>query len=510
MYKLLIVDDEALICQGLDAMIHWEHLPLTKSGMAHDGIEAMKSIENDLPDIIITDVKMPEMDGLELIKEVSIKYPNIHFIVFSGHDEFEYAHKAMQYGVKHYLLKPSSDNELNSVLTELIDELNQKNNQLLIHKALLENITEHSFGRFLLGDEFGKQEWEYLNRLIKLKIDLDKGYLILFNIGTSIENYHTFALNNIINEVLDVNNIILRTTINEESILVINKTDLFDLKQKISLIKAKFFDFYTIDTTIFLTPVHDIKSLPESYSQLHRYIKTHLYFVKGKIVEANEFTRLLNKEVSYLNYDFSPLSKALKEGHEYDAIQLLDTFFTQLKHNHYTKDQVQLSTLELLNELLSHIPATSRVNYLNQFLNGINSTHLDVIHHQLSLFIQEIIQLYNEKNMLKYSPLINDIIKIIMHEISNPKLSLKWIAENMLYMNRDYLSKTFKKETGISFSTFLMNYRMDKACKMIADADENRITDIAEKIGFGNNPAYFSRAFKKYTGMNPSQYKEKE
>jgi two-component system response regulator YesN len=297
---------------------------------------------------------------------------------------------------------------------------------------------------------------------------------------------HTFALNNIINEVLDVSNIILRTTINEESILVINKTDLFDLKQKISLIKAKFFDFYTIDTTIFLTPVHDIKSLPESYSQLHRYIKTHFYFVKGKIVEANEFTRLLNKEVSYLNYDFNPLSKALKEG------------------------QVQLSTLELLNELLSHIPATSRVNYLKQFLNGINSTHLDVIHHQLNLFIQEIIQLYNEKNMLKYSPLINDIIKIIMHEISNPKLSLKWIAENMLYMNRDYLSKTFKKETGISFSTFLMNYRMDKACKMIADADENRITDIAENIGFGNNPAYFSRAFKKYTGMNPSQYKEKE
>ncbi len=63
------------------------------------------------------------------------------------------------------------------------------------------------------------------------------------------------------------------------------KTDLFDLKQKISLIKAKFFDFYTIDTTIFLTPVHDIKSLPESYSQLHCYIKTHLYFVKGKLLK---------------------------------------------------------------------------------------------------------------------------------------------------------------------------------------------------------------------------------
>lgn len=509
MYKVLIVDDEALICEGLDAMIQWDALSLERAGIAYDGIEALSLIEQKSPDIILTDVKMPEMNGLELIKNTSAKYPNIHFIVFSGHDEFEYAHKAMQYGVKHYLLKPSSNDELNKILQQVINELDQKNSQSIIHQTLLRNITEHSFGHFLLGGEFGKQEWDHLNRLINRQITIDKGYLILFNIGASIENFHTFALNNIINEIIDTTNIILRTNIHEESVIVVNNFDLYTLKRKLSLIKAKFFDFYSIEATVFISSVQKIKFLPKLYTQLHDYITTHLYFAKGKIIEAKEFKRLLNKEVSYLDYDFTPLNQALVNAHLNDATQELNLFFKQLKNINYTKDQVLFSILELLNELLSHIPATSRVNYLNQFLLENNTYQLETIQSRALIFIQEIIQLYTEKSLLKYSPLINDIIQIIMCEISNPNLSLKWISEKILYMNKDYLSKTFKKETGIPFSTFVMNYRMNKACLMVKESDENRIADIAESTGFGNNPAYFSRAFKKYTGVSPTQYKER-
>ncbi len=126
----------------------------------------------------------------------------------------------------------------------------------------------------------------------------------------------------------------------------------------------------------------------------------------------------------------------------------------------------------------------------------------------MSDYIKEI---ERENGMAKrrtYSATIKETIRIIEENISNEKLSLRWLAGNILYTNVDYLGKLFKKETGMNFSHYVMQTRMELAKKLILDGTSDKIYEIAEKVGFGSNSQYFSQVFKKYTGISPLEYKE--
>lgn len=125
MYKILLADDERIILDGMAGIIEWEALGASLIGKAQNGNEAYEKILHKQPHIVITDIKMPGMDGLELIKKVSAVSPSVQFIVLSGFGEFEYAKEAMKYGVKHYLLKPCNEQQIISSLEEIIAELKQ-------------------------------------------------------------------------------------------------------------------------------------------------------------------------------------------------------------------------------------------------------------------------------------------------------------------------------------------------------------------------------------------------
>lgn len=115
MYKLLLVDDEKIIREGILNLIDWNRLGL-EVDEARNGLEAYEKICKDQPHIVITDVKMPELNGLELLEKVKLEYPNIIFIILSGFGEFKFARKAMKYGVKHYLLKPTDEKEISPLM----------------------------------------------------------------------------------------------------------------------------------------------------------------------------------------------------------------------------------------------------------------------------------------------------------------------------------------------------------------------------------------------------------
>lgn len=125
MYKLLLVDDERIIREGIKFMVNWTGLGISIHE-AKNGLEAYDVIVNEMPHIVLTDIKMPGLNGLELIEKTKEKFPDIVFVILSGYGEFDFARKAMQYGVKYYLLKPSNENEITDVLIKVIDELREK------------------------------------------------------------------------------------------------------------------------------------------------------------------------------------------------------------------------------------------------------------------------------------------------------------------------------------------------------------------------------------------------
>lgn len=124
MFKVIHVDDEKLILDGLRAMIDWERLGFTVCAQARNGREALEAVQRVRPDLIITDISMPQMDGLELIRQVNERWPDVRFIVLSGYSEFEYAQQAMQLGVRYYVLKPIEEEELEHCLSKTAKELN--------------------------------------------------------------------------------------------------------------------------------------------------------------------------------------------------------------------------------------------------------------------------------------------------------------------------------------------------------------------------------------------------
>jgi two-component system response regulator YesN len=135
--------------------------------------------------------------------------------------------------------------------------------------------------------------------------------------------------------------------------------------------------------------------------------------------------------------------------------------------------------------------------------------NIDSIKTDLINITNDLGKVYPKDNAKQYSMVINQIIEEIDKQISNPDLTLKWLAQEIIFMNKDYLGKKFKKETGQTFTDYLMQYRMKRAMELIAQTNDLKVFDVAEKIGFKNNPAYFSRAFKKFTGVTPLTYQKK-
>ncbi len=155
MYKLLIVDDERIIRDGISAMVDWEKFDISVQ-QAKNGLEGYEMISLEEPDIVMTDIKMPGLNGLQLIEKAKEQFPNIIFIILSGYGEFDFASKAMQYGVKYYLLKPADENEIADVLEKVISELIEiKEQEELLNsiKRNLEKVPEEIRGFFLREGE---------------------------------------------------------------------------------------------------------------------------------------------------------------------------------------------------------------------------------------------------------------------------------------------------------------------------------------------------------------------
>lgn len=214
------------------------------------------------------------------------------------------------------------------------------------------------------------------------------------------------------------------------------------------------------------------------------------------------------KVMQRLEYNFEPFNHDLSEGNIEKASDWIHDFFQTLTKQRCEKDYVKLHILKLVYVLLSHTSSDKSNEYLNRMIVIFQTDHLDAIKTELINITNDIGKVNRKNNAKRYSRLINQVIDQIDQHISNPDLTLKWLAQEKLFMNKDYLGKQFKKETGQTFTEYLMKYRMIRAKALIVQSDQLQIGDVAEKIGFKNNPAYFSRAFKKFTGLAPLTYQK--
>ncbi|MCI3924646.1 response regulator [Paenibacillus sp. TRM 82003] len=513
MYKVLLVDDERMIIENISKVMQWASYGTELAGTARNGVEAFDFIQEELPDIVITDIRMPGMDGIELIAKVRELELPVNFIMLSGFGEFDYARSAMQYGVKHYLLKPCSEGMIGEALAEIVAEMDRRRNKdefferiQAEYRKMIPHVKEQVLKEFVMNKTYGRSDWERYRGLFGFPVEQERVRLALFQAEGAYEFEHLFALKNIAEEILGSDTLLLSTTVGPHVLLLLRDgggegTLLGDIET----VKDIFSGFYRMDTTIALSEPGEIANARSMYRETLACLNHRFYLGEGSLITKQDIAAGEDngKEI---DFDEDRLSLLIKSGRWDDVSESIDEFFGKLTSLRLQAELAQSYVVTLFMVVVRQDPSNMALHLGELSKIGGDKT-LQGMKDILVETARGITTRNYESNKRKHSSIVQKVLEIIEGNLGNPSLTLNSVAGEMLYMNADYLGKLFKKEVGDKFSNFVTKARMEKAIELIAQADDVKVFELAERLGFGDNPQYFSKVFKKYTGFTPSEFK---
>ncbi|MBP1991503.1 response regulator transcription factor [Paenibacillus eucommiae] len=522
MYKVLIVDDEMLILKGLQYVINWEEHGAEIVASAKDGIEAMEIVEQTMIHIMITDIKMPNMDGLELIRTIRRKGLNIKIVILSSYDDFEFVKEASKLGIENYLLKPVEEEELSDTILHSIKKIDQelqldiqnRQNYNIVKENILNRWVTHSIRNDELVDRAGFLQ-------IKLNYNMYMACIIsrLSHSKLSIhdvkQDHSSFSTLNICQEILGPSgNPILFNSLSGDLIIIFawnhGQIDEDQIHMLLELCIQKINQFLKMDVCIALG------SIEKGYQLLHKSYQ-HAYTLKDyRLLPPNSVTNYeqLKKNMVKFNDDFTIDYESLKSfiisNNKTEAFLCIDSIFERLKHR---ADVTPEYVLGLTMEILIHIFGTLQ----------FPGTHVDEIHRRTGHALFDILRTHQKTDLSEWLKLfignymdhlemtyenIHPTIKTILAYIDDhyaQEMSLKTLSDTF-NVNAAYLGQLFKKTTGDMFSNYLNRIRVEKSKELLAQTTL-KSNQISTMIGF-TNVTYFSNIFKKHVGVYPIEYRK--
>ncbi len=498
MLRLMIVDDEQIIRETLSEIIDYKSIGYQLIGTARNGMEAYDIICDEYPDVVITDIRMPILSGLELIERSMKSDSKITFILLSGYSEFEYAKQAMQYGVRHYLLKPTDKQELINTLKTIYQEHYQQK----------------------------KLEQENRHRLLcQIRSPLEQCFLM-----EALENQEHFT------DVFKKYQSLLAFPAAGTAACICS----FVEKPYLQLFAAEVTRFwndrgitlcfpiiYTENSALIVFSAHNIHFQEEAQSFLEsrhfpgqsvsfdcRFLladSTENLFYKI-IVKISRFERILmihNPEDSYEIQNHFAFPQRVRQIKDFlcqpcDEDQLadaLDCAFTD-------KLPLETSRNQALGLFLEINPGSTNhsLDIAGDFFKRLYTCTSNAQIRQLMHVV--LLQSNTKSGPAKPNTNISLLKAYVDQHLDCENLSLKWLSQNYLFVSTGYLSKLFVKEEGKRFSDYLNQRRMEEAERLMVYYHNDNIKNIARQVGFGSNPQYFSQVFKRYAGCTPTEYIE--
>lgn len=514
MYSLLVVDDEKVICEGLKHRINLLRIPkLNSIKTALNGREALKIIDKDPPDIIITDIRMPEVGGLELIETVSRNKPNIKFIVLSGYETYDYIRSAFKLGAVDYLLKPVSSDDLEYHLCSLIKKLdneqklknfetekNTENSNVLLIQLLLsqylhpkvekkilvklKELFPHNF--FIAGIIAIEYNLDYRKNL-----DLISGQFELLIKKLSYKRHLKFSyLFNHSKYPVIIFNISKKELYPRIVKLMKDFTNNLEKILPLNLVAA---------TSSVMNSVSSIKKL---YSQAEEAISYRIMYGSNQVIEYCNLPAKSQK-LNLSKGDFIGIENALKLRSVKQFNLLIDKYFSR----EFLKTQTIENVKKLYHVILKKI--TDIMNCQEYFLTEENKKDFDKffsleeMKSYLKDYLYKILQ-YISQHEETEKTVVDIAIKYLkenyMKEVNMAEVS------NMVSMNYSYFSKLFKNQTGMTFSEYLLMLRMEESKRLLKDP-VIKIYEVSSMVGY-ENAHNFSRAFKNYFGISPKEFRK--
>lgn len=510
MYKVFIVDDEINIVHGIAKVVDWEGCQATLSGKAYHGQMALEMIQQDAPHIVLTDIKMPELNGIELIEKVQSQFPHVKFIILSGYDEFAFAKTAMKYGVKHYLLKPTNRKSIEKAIKEVILELEAEAEKERFIETIRQDLQKMvPIAKKQLLKEFimnPSHEWKEFQQLFQMD-DMDQQIRLLVMVIDQSHDFESlFALHEMVTKDIPDDQLYLSTTIGNKVVLLVKNCSTLQLSKQIKQIQRLFHEYYRLSFTIAISHPGKMKDVHQLYREANNCLTKRFYLGAGSVITTDDmkiYDKHLDKQFNYEDFIFS-----LRSGDVAAVRAFINHFFQHIKKENMDIALAKSYCLELLMVIMRHV---SQDNY-HIFFQHLLSFHEFQTLTEMKMFIlllaTEVTKEHDQHVKHTHHQVIQKVLRYLDENIHDEQLTLTKVASEVVYMNPDYLGRLFKKEMGENFSSYLMKIRINKAIDLINQSKSVKIFEVADQVGFSNNPKYFGQVFKKYIGVTPTEYKQ--
>lgn len=534
MLKIFLVEDEFVVREGIKK-IDWAAHGYEFCGDASDGELALPLIKKLKPDIVITDIKMPFMDGLELSRHIHKDFPNIEIIILSGYEEFGYAKEAISIGVSKYLSKPISANELIAEIDSLKDSIEEKRRESEISERYKKEMEEESINnRIMFFNSLVKGNGtvsELIARGEELEIDLQASAfsIVLCNISRDDESdkiaYESDLLKAIyeLAEWTDKKEFYFFDRDLEGQAILYTADSVEELEAMIKQYTDEFIAIVSKYSSLKYyagigESVRRISEIPQSYTSASAGY-AHRFFDKNSNViywnSKNDYiisdTDETDDELSTIDtgvIDRNRVALFLKTGELSEIDYFINEFHARIgdsaaKSNLF-RQYLAMDIYFTVTEFVGNLGLDkSEIEQIKPSL--LTSDNLDGVREYGKRIIIEAIKLRDSISKNKYKDVVDDVIKFVSDNYSDESLSLNMIAEHIGF-SPNHLSMIFSQQMGMTLSKYLIDYRIEKA-KEALKCTSLKSSEIAIEVGY-KDPHYFSYMFKKITGITPTQYRD--
>lgn len=534
MYKVLLVDDEILIREAIRENIHWKEMGFELIADCENGREAMEVIRNNPPDLVLTDICMPYVDGIELARYIHENCPDTRTVIISGYDEFEYAKQAVRYQVMEYILKPVTPAELTEVLEKArasLDETRAKSETLKKLKGAYRVNKPLLRGRFLNSLLRGDERPEDLEeKMRELDISLPGS---VFNtaivegddLSPFLNRYPgvrdelaLFSIFNITQELIEQKKLgEVFQNLDAKTVIIFCGTEgkelKADMEEVLAAVRGTIRDLLLIETTVGVgEAVKQLSKLYQSFEKAKAALELKWLMGGNQVLRCGLLDTRKSTPIDVSHWA-DKVWQSVKAGDEKEIEHTVRDFAQEIRESRTNRNRAIIYMQNLLltvvnaaelaeeqeNQILQEEKELMNRLYTYERLRDM-ATDVIAICCSLSRLLNEQRDSYGKKQAMR-------ALEYIDQNYMNTDVSLNSVCSH-LAMSTSYFSTLFKTHTGETFIEALTRKRMEKARSLLENTSK-RAYEVAEEVGF-SDPHYFSIAFKKATGKTPTEYaKEK-
>ena len=535
MIDILIVDDEKKIREGISGNIDWTSHDINICGTASGGLEALDMIDLFMPGIVITDISMSDMDGLELLEIINQTYPTVKVILISGYKEFEYAQKAVALNAFSYLTKPINSQQLLEKVLEAKMEIEKRISEVkmndVIRKKLRENILvvkDSFFTTLIEGRIRNRAEIESRSEFLEIDLNFNQFMVcvIAFEAGGAVKNknfydisfYKAAIMSKIEEKTGDMYTSYVFNLGPKIGLMICSDSiEKSLLNDRLEQIKNWVNNNMGLSLSVGVGNVSgSIEKVSLSYRTALDAMQYSVVLGKNVVIDSDKMAETTKEKIAMDDFESimstteGVLTAAIKDGDRHILRECLDEIFASVnqivRNDIRQKERVIFLLAFYLTKILFSLEIQGHEYYGNEnslFAVMNSMTGMNDIRSFMKEFFKQAMKELEKTKQSRNSYLVSQAIKFI-DVYQDSSVTLVSVADR-LQIHPSYLSKIFKQETGESFSEHLIKNKMNTAKHMLKTTNK-KVYEIANSIGY-KDVAHFTKLFKKSFGVSPTEYR---